>query len=537
MPDSKSSASSRPSEPPTDVRGSASKSPLPSRDRKGAVQTIAVALLLAAISAAAVVWSAGQGYTLYYGDAEAHLNIARRVLDSRTPGGEQFGTVWLPLPHALMIPFVMRDDWWHSGLAGAIPSAACFVLAGVFLFAAARRIYVSAAAGWAVALLFALNPNMLYLQSTPMTEPVFAASLAALLWATLWFRDTQSVWAILVAAVASNAASLTRYEGWFVIPFVALYLLVVARTKWHAALFGALALIGPAAWLAHNQYYYGNPLEFYNGYYSAQAIYHRQLAQGIARYPGDHDWRKAVEYYFAAMRLADGPMLLIGGAAGALVALYRKIWWPIALLALPPLFYIWSIYSSGTPLYVPHLWPNAFYNTRYGLAALPLAALAAGALVTMFPSRMRAAAAVVLAAGVAAALVFAGSPACWKEAEVNSTARRAWTQEGAVFLAANYRPGSGIIYSFGDLAGVLREAGIPLREGLHQGNHPYWEAAITRPELFLREEWALAISGDDVATAILRAQRRGPHYDLQRRIIVKGAPVIEIYRRQLAKPQ
>src|SRR5579859_5954820 len=155
-------------------------SPLPNRDHEGAIQGTAVMLLLAAIGAAAVVWCARHGYTLYYGDAEAHLNIARRVLDSRTPGGEQFGTVWLPLPHALMIPFVMRDDWWHSGLAGAIPSAACFVLAGAFLFAAARRVYASTAAGWAVALLFALNPNMLYLQSTPMTEPMFAASLAAL---------------------------------------------------------------------------------------------------------------------------------------------------------------------------------------------------------------------------------------------------------------------------------------------------------------------------------------------------------------------
>lgn len=515
MPDSKSSASSRLSR---------------------TIQAIAVVLLLAAISAAAVVWTARHGYTLSYGDAEAHLNIARRVLDSRTPGPEQFGTVWLPLPHALMIPFVMRDDWWHSGLAGAIPSAACFVLAGAFLFTAARRIYASAAAGWAVALLFALNPNMLYLQSTPMTEPMFAASLAGLLWATLWFRDAQSLGALLAVAVASNAASLTRYEGWFLIPFVALYLLVVARTKRHAVLFGVLALIGPAAWFAHNQYYYGNPLEFYNGYYSAQAIYQRQLAQGIARYPGDHDWRRAFEYYFAAMRLTNGSVMLAAGAAGAFVALYRRIWWPLALLALPLVFYVWSIYSSGAPLYVPHLWPNAWYNTRYALAALPLAALAAGALVTIFPSNMRLAAALIVAGGVSAELAFMGEPVCWKEAQVNSISRRAWTHEAAVFLAANYRPGSGVIYSFGDLAGVVREAGIPLREGLHQGNHPYWEAAITRPELFLREEWALAISGDAVATAILRAQRRGPHYELRRRIIVKGAPVIEIYRRQLARP-
>ena len=72
--------------------------------------------------------------TLYYGDAEAHLNIARRILDSRTPGPEQIGTVWLPLPHLLMIPFVMHDDWWRSGLAGRSPVVRLFRDAGAFLF-------------------------------------------------------------------------------------------------------------------------------------------------------------------------------------------------------------------------------------------------------------------------------------------------------------------------------------------------------------------------------------------------------------------
>ena len=190
----------------------------------------------------------------YYGDAEAHLDIARRIIDSRTPGPEQIGTVWLPLPHLVLIPFVMRDAWWYSGLAGVIPSVACFVLAGLFLFSAARRAYASWQAALVVALLFALNPNILYLQATPMTEPLFLASLAALLWATLWFRDSQSLWAVLIAAVASNAASLTRYEGWFLIPFVCLYFLMTAKNKWHAIVFGALAALGPLSWLAHNQY-------------------------------------------------------------------------------------------------------------------------------------------------------------------------------------------------------------------------------------------------------------------------------------------
>jgi dolichyl-phosphate-mannose-protein mannosyltransferase len=497
--------------------------------RSRALALAAVILLLAAISAAAASWCFARGYTLYDGDAEAHLNIARRVLDSRTPGGEQFGTVWLPLPHLLMIPLVTRDDWWRSGLAGMVPSALAFVLAGTFLFAAARRAYASATAGFAAALIFALNPNMLYLQSTPMTEPLLAASLAALLWATLWFRDSQSVLAVLAAAAASSAASLTRYEGWFVIPFVSFYLLVVARKKWHAVLFAVLAAIAPLAWLAHNWFYFNNPLEFYNGPYSAMAIYQRQLAQGMTPYPGDHDWRTAVRYYFAAIRWTAGGPLLFIGAIGGLAALWRRAWWPLVLLALAPAFYLWSIHSSGTPIFVPDLWPFSWYNTRYALAALPLLAFAAGGLATIFPPRFALPVALALAA---ASVPWGRTVICWKEADVNSAARRDWTREAAGFLAQNYESGSGILFTFGDLSGVLREAGIPLREGLHQGNHPAWDGAVTRPDLGLYEQWALAFSGDTVATAILRAEKSGRHYEMKRQIIVKGAPVVEIYQRR-----
>jgi hypothetical protein len=49
------------------------------------------------------------GRLLLYGDAVAHINIARRVFDSLTPGLLQLGTVWLPLPHLLMIPFIFLE--------------------------------------------------------------------------------------------------------------------------------------------------------------------------------------------------------------------------------------------------------------------------------------------------------------------------------------------------------------------------------------------------------------------------------------------
>jgi hypothetical protein len=126
-------------------------------------------------------------YILYYGDAEAHLNIARRMVDSRTPGYDQVGTVWLPLLHWLLVPFARVDALWVNGLAGAIPSAIAFLLSGTFLYAAANRIFDCPSAALAATGLFALNPNVLYMQSIPMTESVFSACLLGLLYFTVRF--------------------------------------------------------------------------------------------------------------------------------------------------------------------------------------------------------------------------------------------------------------------------------------------------------------------------------------------------------------
>ena len=177
-------------------------------------------MALTLLSAAAVWFFFTRGWLLYYGDAEAHLNIARRIVDSRTPGYDQVGTVWLPLPHLLLLPFARVDAWWHNGLAGAFPSAACFVLGGTFLFAAVRRIFESTAAAVAATAVLALNPNLLYLQSTPMTEPVFLAALAALLYFTV-----RAGW----PSPARESPPVPRHSrattGWFLLPFVAVYFL------------------------------------------------------------------------------------------------------------------------------------------------------------------------------------------------------------------------------------------------------------------------------------------------------------------------
>ena len=493
--------------------------------RAGAV--VLCAALLSLVSIAAVWFFYAHGYLLYYGDAEAHLNTARRIFDSSDPGVLQFGSPWLPLPHALTLPFVRNDALWCSGLAGAIPAAVCFVIAGSFLFAAVWRIFDSMAAASTAVALFTLNPNILYLSSIPMTEPVFLACLMAVLYSTVRFGQTQGFGAVAGAGIACCAATLSRYDGWFLIPFVGLFFVVTAQRRIAAsALFGGIAMLGPLCWLGYNWYLTGQPLWFYNGPSSALAI------QGGRPYAGKDNWRLAWLYVRTAAELNSGAGLWIAGALGLLAAVWKRTWWPLLLLALTPMFYIWSVHSAGLPIHVPILWPHSYYNTRYGLGVIPLLALGAAAVVAIVPARARSILAVlVIAAGTIHWLVHP-APAnwiTWEESRVNSVGRRAWTHEAAAFLGPRYVRGSGIVTSFGDLTGIYREMGIPLRETFTECDGLPWDAAVARPELFLWQEWAVARRGDKVFHAV--AEKDAAHYTLVKTIIEKDEPVIEIYHR------
>src|SRR5438105_12534481 len=102
---------------------------------------------------AALIHYFHSGELLLYGDAVAHINIARRVVDSMTPRPLQLGTVWLPLPHILMLPFVISDWAWTTGFAGAVISMLAYVLSAMGLFKLARQ-FMSRAASWIALLIF-----------------------------------------------------------------------------------------------------------------------------------------------------------------------------------------------------------------------------------------------------------------------------------------------------------------------------------------------------------------------------------------------
>jgi len=477
---------------------------------------------------AAVWYFFSTGATLYWGDAEAHLDIARRVVDSLTPGWAQLGTTWLPLPHLLMLPLVRNDRLWTTGLAGAIVSALCMSLAATFLFAGVRRLFRSIPSGFAATAVFLLNPNTLYLGSIPMTEAAFFASLFAVFYFTVRFGDTSSWGALAGAAIAACAGTLTRYEAWFLLPFIAAFVLVRASEKRivKTITFCLIAGAGPLLWLAHNLWYFDDPLYFYRGPWSALAI-----QKGLP-YPGQGDWRLAARYFLEAGHLLAGWPAVAIGVIGVILAASRRIFWPITLFALLPVFYIWSIHSKGTPVFVPTLEPHGWYNTRYAMAFLPLIALGTGAIAQF--GRIAAFAIAAVALGV-----FLIHPSdhsiTWQEAEHNSEGRREWTAQAVRFLRSAAGPNETYFTGYG-LTSIYRSMGIPFRDTLSGDNNPHFDMACSRPELFLHTDWAIVTGGDDAQTAIDRARLHGPKYELNERIIVKGEPVVEIYHRVYEYP-
>ena len=507
-------------------------------------ETALVAAFAACVSVASFLFYLRHGGLLLYGDAVAHINIARRVFDSRTPGLLQLGTVWLPLPHLLMLPFLLSDSMWKSGVGGSIPSLAAYVagVAGIFRLVRSALSFRSEpdatvrTAAWIAAIVYGANPNLIYLQTTAMTEPLY---LALFIWAVVYFsqfveraggHDLQPSSSLTKCGLCLFAACLTRYDGWFLAIAMCVTGALIAlpersrgRLRRGLGRFVLLAVTAPALWLAYNAIIYRNPLEFANGPYSARAIEQKASQAGIAPHPGAKDLRAAASYFLksAELNLAEGNWqelwLALVLAGVVMTLLFDRRLWPLLLLLLPLPFYMLSVAYGGVPIYLPVWWPFSYYNVRYGLELLPAFAVF-GALTGYFAScwvrspagRTAVAAAIVIAIAGSYVSVWRARPISFREASINSRTRMALESELAATLK-KLPPRSTLLMYLGDHPGALQQAGIPLRRVIQEGNHRTWkqpsdpegewERALANPAE--HADFVITVEGDPVAAAML----------------------------------
>jgi hypothetical protein len=455
------------------------------------------------------------GAVLLYGDAVAHINIARRVFDSKTPGLLQLGTVWLPLPHLLILPFIVSKQMWQSGSGGSIPSMAAYVLGVLGIFRLVRTALrrdkeadgVGRVGAWVAALVYGANPNLIYMQATAMGESLY---LAFSIWAVAYFAEfargeKKASRALMKCGLCLAAACWTRYDGWFLAALMVVGALIVSFQLFQAEpkitgqtsrltqlKFVLLTAIAPALWLAYNAAVYRNPLEFANGPYSARAIAQKSATVN----PATGNLLAATSYFLKAAELNVSEvnwqgrlwltLALLGTLAAALSRRGRVALW----LWTPLPFYAMSVAYGSIPIFLPVWWPFSYYNVRYGLQLLPafavfgvlgiifvLESAAKIAQAPVFLARWVNTAVFVIAlafAGASYAGVWRNDPICYREAAINSRGRVALDKQVAGWLKS-FPQDSTLLMYLGDHVGALEQAPIPLRRVINEGNHRTWK--------------------------------------------------------------
>lgn len=451
------------------------------------------------VGAATLVWVYARGWNNLYGDGCAHLAIARKLVDAPPDASwweryVQLGSPWLPLPHLLAAPLTASDALWRTGLAGGLVSLLAFVAAATFLFRLVAELTGSRPAAGVAWAAFALNPSLLYVQTTPLTEPLFLATWLGGAWyGCKWIVHGRRI-ELALFGLWTLLAVLTRYEAWVLSPAGAGIVALCSRRRGRAhvadvALWSAVVGLGVVYWLWHNWAVYGRPLEFLEGTYSARGYFARHrdelshlsfvvgrpLAAGLV-------WGVTVVICATATTAALG---LVGWAQQAYAvwrarsfSAVRPLGATAAWLWLPPLFTAYSLYSGDIQIY------PLFLNNRYGLAALPALAVGVGlgvaALQRRFPSRRWRPAVVVglvclgqslwlLRDGVYQLSVF--QEAYRVQFTPVGRERRALAQ----FLRMNVGRAQVVALFSGDLSSVIAQSGLRYAQLLHEGR-PAWHA-------------------------------------------------------------
>jgi putative flippase GtrA len=469
----------------------------------------ATTLAAAGASVASYLYFVHRNMTLDYPDAVSHLLIARRVIDASTAGAAQLGAVWLPLPHLLSLPFIWVSTWYYSGFAGSVISMAAYVLAVRYIYLTVTGLTRNRIGGLVAAIAFGANPNVLYLQSTPMTELLLIACIAATAYYLLRWCQTGHYMHLAATAAAALLATLTRYEGWVLCVAVAVIVAYVSWRRagggtpdsadgsrwrrWRAGLraseanlifFCCLAMSGIVGWVLWNAVIFSDPLYFQTGQFAKPSLWTSHADKAIGH------WGVSVMTYLYAMADNVGYAALALGAVGFIFYLARTRLRidsiaPLVLTVFLP-FFVYALYSGQRPLHVRQI-TGDLYNVRFALLMTIPIAVFIGFLVAAIPrswqawQRRASQAALVLAVVACSALVARGGVVTLSEA-MNFRAAPAQKANAvaAQWLRTHYNGGRVLMESFGNET-VAFSSQIPSSQIIYEGSFRQWGADLAHP--------------------------------------------------------
>ncbi len=483
------------------------------------------------------------GLSNLYGDGISHVEAARRIFDSLTPGYAEIGRVWLPLAHLLAAPLAINDTLWRTGLAGSLISAAAFAGTAWLAFWLSCAMGGSLAPGVLALSAFLLSPNLLYAATTPLTEPL------AIFWATLTvcalFRFQQTGGSVAGAGLAAFCGTLTRYDGWYLLPFAAAFVFFCRSRALRdrigeTLLFCLIAGAGPLLWLLHNAYRFHNPLDFYQGPYSAKAIYAVQVSTTGFRYPTDGSLWISAHYYIEDLKLIFGAWPLALATAGFIAwVLDRRLRSrrsAALLLLIPLLFYSQALAYGGVPIYVPALAPHTYYNLRYGLEMAPGLAVFTAFVLSSRLGKAGRTGVVVAACGLlalqAGAMLRFGPRglATVQEGILNTPCKSPAELDVIRFLRRHYE-GETVLLASGEWPCIMPQLGIPFRNTLTEANQRYWRKLRFGASRYVG--LIVVKRGDSVDELMRTYPGAFADFELASKDVLPHGSYVEIYRRTL----
>lgn len=438
------------------------------------------------LSCAALYFSFINNYILTYNDAASHLNIARRIFDNLTPGIAQIGTVWLPLPHLLMLPFAWNDWLWNTGFAGSVVSMGAFLASVFFTYKTIYLVSKSWIGGIIGSCVMALNPNFLYIQTTPMTEPLLIASFIMSVYFLAKYVQNWQVQSLLISSIFVACATLIRYDGWFLYAFLTA-LLPIWIWKWRGIkeaessviLFLFMGGFGIVTWVVWNWMIFGDPMYFITGPYSAYAQ-QRVLSQ-VGQLPTEGNIYNAVLYYFWAVVSNNGMILLFSSLLSLLIIPFfvkQKKFLILFMAAFSPiLFNVLALFIGQSAMNVPQAPTNpGMFNIRYGMMALPFIALSLGILASDKWMRFL----VLFVLGLQSwVFVNEGIPVSLADG-IHGREQTYYTVEASKWLRENYTGGL-ILTSLASHDAFVARTQLPMKNYIHEGTQDHWYDALHDP--------------------------------------------------------
>ncbi|MDP1689254.1 MAG: glycosyltransferase family 39 protein [bacterium] len=457
-----------------------------------------------------------------YGDAESHLNIAKRVVDGLTPGFAQLGGIWLPLPHVFLIPFVKIDFLWRSGLAGSIVSGTAYIISALFIYKIILLLFNNKTAAFMGAIVFVTNLNILYLQATPMTELTLIVFFVISTYYFLKFLNGSRIIDLIIAAFFGFCATLSRYDGWFFVGIEILILMLVYNPikkipksfselskawdikKWHKMegiliLFTTLGFLGIVMWLGWDALILGDPFYFTHSEFSAKSQQQGWLAQG--QLPTYHNLWLSFAYYFVTAMNGVGMLVYFISLVGFVIYLKNREnknrFMVGLLLANTFLFYVLTLFMGQSVIFIPHITPLSFdwtlFNVRYGVMMVPFAAVFFGYLFSL--SRLSGKFFMILLLMFQFGLYAIGysSPLSYEDGVRGlSSSKRVDAEK---WLKINYNGGLVLEDDFSRQLSIIR-SGVPMQNVIYIGNKPYWEESLKEPEKYAK--WIIVQQNDTI---------------------------------------